>query len=498
MMKYGIITILSFIIIFDAHQIAVGQHIFAARKMDYKKEFFSYDLPNVYGMEDDEFVLFQQEKKNSFRLSRYDEYFFDKWSREISFSKKEGIPQLVVKGDSLIIINYTVDHKKQVVQLSYQIYNAKTGDQIDHGEHNLIEGLKNDENPRITFSGDCMKFAIHHINNENQSECRIYNLAGSEPVKTINFDRSSIDESKTTRFYLDNNGDLFMVSIDPAAFRMETSFWDHSGDERVDVQNNFFFERPPDKIGSVQIQRISPSSFYVAFTADIEKELIGYGICGVNVVLKNVLFSNNTNFSQEDISQLYQDYWITSDQQRKKDLEVPKTLDDFRLVTSILGPQKNILLFFEQLEKPTYFHAMPVDHYLPWKVNEKEDKYFYGGDLFISSVSPEGNVNWTRMIQKTQHSKSDPMALSFIPRIEADSLRILTWDDRKKGNFYIIGMNLQDGSQTEHINLIPDKKYEFVKSYSGWINHNFVMICAISPFNSNKRMLYLMDLNGAR
>ena len=66
-------------------------------------------------------------------------------------------------------------------------------------------------------------------------------------------------------------------------------------------------------------------------------------------------------------------------------------------------------------------------------------------------------------------------------------------ESAKDGNFYIMKINSLEGSLTRKINLLPDQKSEFNKKYSCWLNANAVIICGISPTNSNKRSLMLVE-----
>ena len=77
--------------------------------------------------------------------------------------------------------------------------------------------------------------------------------------------------------------------------------------------------------------------------------------------------------------------------------------------------------------------------------------------------------------------------------MKEDDLKLLLYDSSKGGNFYIIDINTIDGSLAKTTNLLPDRKFEFTKKYTCWLNDNAVVICGIATANINKRTLMLVE-----
>ena len=284
-----------------------------------------------------------------------------------------------------------------------------------------------------------------------------------------------------------------MVVVSAGDYKVETYFWSSKSKGINQVNSNFFFERPAEFIGEINIVRQSASSYFVSFTALIEDELIGFSVTGVNVVLKTVMFTHNQNFRRDDIQSVYENYYVTSPKQKKKKLAIPEVLEQFSLVKSIVNTENDILLVFEQLEIPTAFHENSASENMPWKPKVNEDKYYFGGDLLLYCFTESGEIKWKKAIQKTQYSQANTMGLSFIPKMEKDELKLLMYESSKGGNFYLLDINTKDGSLTKTTNLLPDNKYDFSKKYSCWLSEQAVVICTIASTNINKRVLKLVE-----
>jgi len=336
--------------------------------------------------------------------------------------------------------------------------------------------------------------------NSSKAEFQIFETGNATPLKQSYLEPPKIAPSKSNAVHLSDDGDLFLVAIEAENFKTETYFWSSKSSGISETNNNFFFERPVDNIGNIRVVRQSASSYFISFAAKIEEELIGFNVTGINVVLKTVMFSYNQNFRKNEIQSVYENYYMTSPNQKKKHLEVPETLEEFRLVSSFVNTDNDIILLFENLEKASKFHASPASgnentesDNMPWKHKSKEDKFYFGGDMLLYCFTESGELKWKKSIQKTQFSQGNTLGLSFIPRINKDDLKLLLYESSKGGNFYIMDINTIDGSLTKTTNLLPDKKFEFTKKYSCWLNDNAVVICGISPTNINKKTLMLVE-----
>lgn len=474
-----------------------GQLIFSEKDLEYKGEFLPYDVAYTFPLEDKEFIMLTEQKKNRMKLGRYDQYFFEKWEKEIEFSKDESAPQLFIKGDSVIAYNFTPVNEGNQFRVSFQYYNLENGADSLATSY-VIEAEDNDQfSPKISFNKDKSKFVIynHLVNQENISkiEFQIFELGKDEPTKKLYLDKEKYASAKSNTVHLSNDGDLFLVLVEAENFKSDIYFWSANSKEPSHVQNNFFFERPAEKIENINIIRQGSSSYFVTFSALIEDELIGFNVTGFNVVLRTVMFSHNQNLRKSEIESLYDNYYVTSKDQRKKRLEIPDALNEFRLVGSFENSENDVILLVENIEISTSFHENSMSDHMPWKYKTKEDKFYFGGDILLFCFTESGEMKWEKTIQKTQFSQANSLGLSFLPRMKEDVLKLLLYESANGGKFYILDMNTLDGSLTKTTNLLPDKKLEFTKKYSCWLNDNAVIICGISPTNYKKRSLMLIE-----
>ena len=64
-----------------------AQNIFSESQFENKKPFAPYEISNMIGLDDQEFILLLELGKGRFKLVRYDEYFLDRWSKLIDYKK---------------------------------------------------------------------------------------------------------------------------------------------------------------------------------------------------------------------------------------------------------------------------------------------------------------------------------------------------------------------------------------------------------------------------
>ena len=474
-----------------------GQNIFSEKDFEYKKAFLPYDVPYIFALEDKHFILLSEQKKNHMKLGRYDQYFFDQWEREVELKEEESAPQVFLKGDSLVLYSITSFYKEKKIHLSFRFFDVNNGDEFKPSYYTVEASDLKENPPQLAFCETRSKFVVfNYMNDEGSSgqlEGHIYSLGQDSPLKTIHYQQDIASGNRTVAGHLSNDGHFCLVSVNPGDFKVETYFWGSNGSEASKVNNNFFFERPVNSIGEINIVRQSPSSYFVSFTAKIGEELIGFNVTGFNVVLKTVMFSHNQNLRKDDINSLYENYHFTTIKQKKKDLEAPEILENFRLVDSYVNLDNDITLIIEELELPVdYFKNAPSQN-MDWKHKSKDDKFFDGGDILMYSFSENGQLKWKRAIQKTQYSQANGLGLSFISRVKGNNLKLLLHESSKDGNFYIIELNSLDGTLINKINLMPDRKFEFTKKYSCWLTDDSLIICGIAPANIFKRTLMLVE-----
>lgn len=471
-----------------------GQNIFSEKDFEYSKELLPYDVSYTIPLADKQFVMLREEKKNLMKLGRYDQYFFEQWEKDVEFDEKESVPQVFLKGDSIVTYSFTADKDKSLVKFHIRYFNLKSGEEIGQGSYTFSSIANEHHKPGIAFSEDHSKFVAYNISVDgSEFSYLIHQLGVEEPIKGHKIEADKLAGSSLSRVRLSDNGDLLLVSVDANSFKTDVYFWSIKNGDVNHVESNFFLERPADGIGNIDVVRQGPSSYFISFSAIIEDELIGFGIVGVNVILKNVMFSHNQNFNKDEIEQAYENYYITGEKQKKKKLQLPETLKDFRLTGSLTNEDNDIILVFEELEIPIEFHDRRTENNMPWKHKSKEDKFYFGGDLLIYCFSETGEIKWKKVIQKTQYSQANGIGLSYIPRINGNRLDLLCYESSKGGNYYIFSIDTSDGSLTEKINLLPDAKFEFAKRYSCWLADKAVILLGIAPANINKRTLMLVE-----
>jgi hypothetical protein len=471
-----------------------GQSIFSEKNFEYRKTLLPYDISYTIPLEDKQFVMLREERKNQMKLGRYDQYFFEQWEKDVEFDEKESVPQIFVKGDSIVTYSFTTDRDKKTVKISFRYFNLSSGEEKDQGNYSFSSISNEIHRPGIAFSEDHSKFVVYNITElGNEFNYMIYQLGDIEPFKVNKLTVDRLSGSSLSEVHLSENGDLLLASVDANSFKTETFFWSVKNDDVGHVASNFFLERPADAIGNIDIIRQGPSSYFISFSANIEDELIGYSTLGINVILKNVLFSYNQSFTQEEINEVYAQYYVTGEKQKKKLLQAPETLKDFRQTISFKNANNDIMLIFEELEIPVEFLETKTEKNMTWKHKSDEDKFYFGGDILLYCFSESGQMKWKKAIQKSQYSQASSLGLSFIPRMKGNQLDLIGFESSKGGNFYILSINTIDGSLSDKINLLPEAKFEFAKRYSCWLDENSVILFGIAPANVNKRTLMLVE-----
>ncbi len=490
-MKNIFIPVLSLFLLFVGGAQIHAQNVFSEMDLDYKKPLLPYDVSYTIPLADKEFVMLSERKKNNMILARYDEYFFKKWGLSVQFPKEESVPQIFLKGDSIVISSYT-DLTKQL-RLTCRYFDVDFGSEAPATNYVFGSANQNGRAPKILFSENKSKFVLYNLVDGNNISFQIYDIGKETPTAIYALDKDILYVSKTIGVHLSDAGDLFVAVVDPGNFNLETYFWAANNPAMKSVSNNFFFERPANVIGKINIVRQSVSSYFVSFPAKIDEELIGFSVTGVNVALQTVMFSHHQNFSSDEIQSVYENYLVTSPDQKNRFLNIPKNLDDYGLARSFVNSEKDIILVFENLEKPSEFHENVMESNMGWNHTFKKEKFYFGGDLLVYCFSESGEMKWKKAIQKTQFSQGNVSGNSFIPKVDGNQLMLLCYESAKGGSVYVLNINTLDGTLTNKTDLFPNNKYEFIKKYSCWLNPNSVVVCGVSPRNISKRTVMLVE-----
>jgi hypothetical protein len=476
---------------------SVAQNIFSEKGMDYKKPLLPYDLPYAIALEDKHFVTLQEQKKNNLKLGRYDQYFFEQWEQTIEFDEKESVPQMYVKNDTVCTYSFTALKDKNLIGVTFRFFDIKSGSELGKNNYEMPFTWNDRFLPRITFSPNRSKFVVHDFfgygSDAGMVQFHVFSTGEEVALKKYTLPGEMFIKDITCNLHLDNNGDLFLAIVNPIDYKVQTVFWNSINEEKSQVESNFFLQRPPDKIGKIEIIRQGASSYLIAFAAQIEDELIGFSLLGINVILKTVMITHHQNFTVDEINELYADYFLTAEKQKKKRLQTPVKLNNFRLIKSMINSSNDVILVFEELGIPVPYHQSLRGGVMPWKPKINEDKYYFGGDILLYCFTETGQFKWKKTIQKTQFSQAVSHGLSAISRMENDQMGLLCSENSKGGNFYILSINTADGSLIKKVNLLPDKKYDFVKKYSCWLDGSSVVICGAKPSNSSRRTLMLVE-----
>ena len=489
-MKFTYAMVFLFCAVFPAS----AQSVFSERDSEYKKTLLPYDKPYIIPLPEKQHVLLRQEKKNHMVLSRDDQYFFAQWEHEIEFDKSKSVPQLFLKGDTLVTYSFTFDHKRNIINADFRYFSLESGTQL--GETNYAINSKIDEShqPGLTMSADYSHFVIYNLlDSKSNWKYLNYELRRESAKAEYTIDHEQITADTFVEVHLSNDGDLLVAAANAVEFKTDIFFWEERNGAYSHLESNFFWERPPQEIRNIEIVRQSPSSYFIAFSGNIEDEMIGYSVLGVNIILKSLLFNYNQDFNIQEINDLYEDFYISSKSQRKRRLRVPEILDDFRLVGSLQTQESDIILAFEELETSVGFHKKQIDQNYSWKYKTNEDKFYYGGDLILYCLDAFGQPKWKKVIQKSQFSQGNSLGLSFIPRVTGDRLDLLVFESSRDGNAYIFSLDISTGDLLEKILLVPDDDWDFAKSYSCWLDAKSVLLFGVKPTNSRKKSLMLVE-----
>lgn len=477
--------------------ISFGQSVFSEEDFSYKKLLLPYDIANTFPLENKEFIMLAEEKKNNMKLGRYDQYFFEKWEKIIEFNKNESVPQAYIKDNQFITFSITTIENKNQIRVTFRYFDLVDG--TESPSTNYVFGIEKNEgfSPQLSFSDDRSKFVIYNylVQHENAKNIafQIFEIGNETPLHQYYLKPELLSSPKSNAIHLSNDGDLLLVVAEAANFKTETYFWSANNQRMNNTKNNFFFERPVDNIGEINIVRQNFGSYFISFAALIDEELIGFNVAGINAESKTVTFSYNQNFRKDEIKALYENYYVTTPNQKKKRLKIPEILDKYRLVKSIVNSKNDVILLFEDLEISTNYHKNSVSENLPWVHSSNEEKFYFGGDILIYCFTESGELKWKKTIQKTQFSQANTLGLSFISKVAENDLKLLIYESSKGGNFYIMDINTIDGSLVKTTNLLPNKKFEFTKKYSCWLSNNAVVICGIAPASIKKRALMLVE-----
>lgn len=232
--------------------VCFGQNIFSEEDFDYNKTFLPYDIAYTFPLEEKEFVMLREVKKNNMKLGRYDQYFFEKWEKEVEFNIVESVPQVFIKGDTVVAFSLTTIEDTQQIRITFRYFDISNG--AEYSASNLVTKMvvKEGFSPKISFSNNRSKFVIYNylVNEQdsNKAEFQIFNIGNEKPLKQYYLKPEILAIPRNNSVHLSDDGDLFFVVAEAINFKIETYFWSSKSKGVNQVNNNFFFERPVDNL----------------------------------------------------------------------------------------------------------------------------------------------------------------------------------------------------------------------------------------------------------
>ena len=467
-----------------------SQKIFSEGEFDYKKPFAPYEISLVKGISSNEFLLLGEYQKGVFKLSRFDEYFIDKWSQSIEFGKEGSFPALIKLGNEAIVFRFWINGNKATVEI--RVFNIETGALSRTTSKVIFESSEKDANIQLKFSESKSHFLIYSFNPDQSSDI-IFDIYSTATVDKIGSHKLHLEvaSGKNLAPYLNDSGDVFVAVGDAGSFTMDTYYLKQNS-SNVKLNSNFSFKRPADRFSSMRVLKQSESTYMVIAIANIEKELVGINASSYNVVLKSHLTSNTFNIDQDFISEAYQESIFTSENQKKKYISTPDKLINTDLQEIIGDANGNFTLIFEKQELPSTFHELEKGLNFGMKWKEPEEIYYNSEDIILINIDAEGTINWKKAIQKTQSSMGHGLTLSYLANPKSDNeLQMVMKESAKGSSLFYFNIDLENGNTISSQGFIDDK-IEINKNYCAWLSEKVLLLCGNKP-GSTKRKYYFVE-----
>ena len=481
-----VFVIFSALLSFNAN----GQQILKEKEFGYNKSLHGFDVPYTLAQEGNQFIMLREAKKNLMILGRYDHYFFKKWERKIKIEIDGSVPQVHQNGDSILV--YSIFHNEQIgtLELSFQIFNRHTGAHISDALYNFVVPQNEYELPTLLFNDSFSKFTTLNLLKDGKGyQYSVYQLGNMGPFINYKIPEMNLVSNLASSAHLDERGNFMLTTIDADSVKANVSYWSAHNGAITQIQSKLTLENATDKIDKIDIIRQGASSYFVSISARSGDELSGFSVLGVNVILKYVMFSYHQEFTPSHIKDIYQNYLVTSEEQKMEVLAVPEKLDSYHLIRSFINALNDVILVFEEQELPVTYHQNYVNHHLIQKRLPFLNKTYKAGDIMMFCFSEAGELKWQRVVQKSQACVGNTHGLSFVPQIHGIQLDLFCQEDDKGGDLYVLSFNTINGTLVNKVNLIPDKKFQCVKRYSCWLGPNSLILLGLSPTILNTKTL---------
>ena len=183
---------------------SIAQHIFSEKELDFKKTFLPYDVPYTFALEDKQFIMLSEVKKNTMKLGRYDQYFFEKWEVSLELDIEGSAPQIFVSQDKVCLFSITTDMDNEQIKFSFRYFDIHSGEGVESSNYVInILGREGYE-PQVIFSEDKSTCAVYNYlvqkDGVEKAEFQIFNIGERESIKKYYL------EPQTVRPSLSSNG----------------------------------------------------------------------------------------------------------------------------------------------------------------------------------------------------------------------------------------------------------------------------------------------------
>jgi len=465
-----------------------AQMVFSKAGFGYRGIFQPYDLPAMMPVGGKDFVMLRQFNNNTMELCRYDQYLFDVWEKKISFDEEKSVPQIFMKGDSILL--FTSRLTTDDCELEIRIHASQTGDFLSM-KNAIFPMYQLDVGPGdIALSKNHSKLMVFNYSSSPDSvvmALTVIDLNGNNPPEQIALPEQGFVPSSSAAIITDK-GDIFLAAADAETRKMHTYFRSSRTGEWAIITADYLIDDA--EVGEISIQALGATSWMVACSAKSGNKLIGLGTMAVNVILKTVIYNKGIRFSETEVNDLYSDKVII-DSKAEKSADFPYTdMDGYRLTQTFRTPENSVIVIFEQQEVPTQFHKGISLAPLSWDFTINEDNVVTSGDLLIYCLSDLGEVLWKKAILKRQEVYGTNLGLSYISALYGSNLSLLGHTGK---DFFALTLKTTDGSVTRTLDPLPRKDYLFTKRYSCWLDGYSVVLCGISPPNDGVRKLMLVE-----
>jgi hypothetical protein len=490
--------IFTFLLLFTTH-VLLSQSVISTREFGNNRSLLVHELAYSKGLEDG-FVLLKEERRGTFNFEKYDLNLDLQWSVRVNFDAQLDVPQLLIHEKKALLISYTVRELDRSVTIDLKNVDLETGKIISEAKHAFPQYQAKSPYPRISISNDLSKILLANYFpvTTGMPEINVISSEDLSIIKTVGLNKSIFDLPKINRFSIDNNGNVFFVSIDEPLFRMDGYFIPSAGTEVRILPNDILFSRPLDIVADVIIQAMDDRPrFLVAASGHLGSELIGVKMAMYDFGNNTISMDTTFNFSMVNIVDLYKESTPTSKYVKAGSLKTPTNLIGYNMQEMRVDSNENLFLMFEKNRQKSTYQRGFINGNLVYTYNTNTKRQIQKSeDIILLSFDKSGEKKWGRVIQKYQVTKPFNFYMSYVSDLTDDVLSVLTWTKRNRNSFQITQIESLTGHvKRSGVNLIKDGKYTYHKNYTTWINGKHVAITTQKNNKMNSRRIFVVEVD---